>query len=176
MSKIIAISISLFLTISCTKKNKTPAPSSPATPSNPQLPMDSVHQSTKYNATEDGAMFEKERLSPMDKMKMKEIVNEKEKYQSLPFDKPKAMAVFLANCSRCHGNDGKGNGPEANDLPIAPTNLKEWDLKFGSSLPDLVYTVSYGRSDNEMPRFRTTLSKDQIWLVARLVESWIAAK
>ncbi|MBT8112172.1 MAG: hypothetical protein KJO47_00695, partial [Gammaproteobacteria bacterium] len=30
---------------------------------------------------------------------------------------------YTSFCATCHGNDGKGNGPKANQLSAKPTNL-----------------------------------------------------
>ena len=84
--------------------------------------------------------------------------------------------VFLKHCSRCHGVDGGGNGPDEGKLPIAPTNFQKVKLKYGDSLDALVMTVTKGRSELVMPSFEKALSDEQTWAVAHFVKSMLPAK
>ena len=43
---------------------------------------------------------------------------------------------FQAWCSRCHGSDGKGDGPIAKDLETAPPDLTQLAADNGGSFPD----------------------------------------
>lgn len=115
--------------------------------------------------------------SPMDtpeaQEKLASLREKAPRYQSNQHNLPDPQALYMANCSRCHGAEGQGDGPEESDLGIAPTNFHDWDLKFGESLENIVYSVTYGQSEEEMPAFKEELTEDQIWSVSILVHQWI---
>ncbi len=53
---------------------------------------------------------------------------------------------YTSFCATCHGNDGKGNGPKANQLSAAPTNLTLLSKVNGGSFPETaVYNIIDGR-------------------------------
>jgi mono/diheme cytochrome c family protein len=52
--------------------------------------------------------------------------------QSLPVDGP---VLFRAYCSVCHGLDGKGGGPMAKSLKVAPSNLTMIAMRGGGRFP-----------------------------------------
>jgi mono/diheme cytochrome c family protein len=45
-------------------------------------------------------------------------------------------AMYLAYCSSCHGKDGKGDGPAASAMKIAPSDLTEVAAKNGGIFPE----------------------------------------
>lgn len=62
--------------------------------------------------------------------------------QSEPRKKPTPSAVsgkdmYVAYCASCHGIDGRGNGPAANALKVAPTDLTTLAKNNGGSFPAL---------------------------------------
>ena len=121
---------------------------------------------------EEGQMFLKAKKSPITIMKVQAIANKEKRYVKKPFAHKKAEAIFDGHCMRCHGTQGLGDGPEAADLPVAPTNLKEWDFKYGNSLHEIVYTLTYGQAGGEMPAFSGKMDEADLWLVAQLVTEW----
>lgn len=53
---------------------------------------------------------------------------------------------YTSFCATCHGNDGKGNGPKANQLSATPTNLTLLSKVNGGSFPETaVYNIIDGR-------------------------------
>jgi mono/diheme cytochrome c family protein len=53
---------------------------------------------------------------------------------------------YSKHCAACHGSDGKGNGPEANQLAAIPTDLTLLSKKNGGSFPEtVVYNIIDGR-------------------------------
>ncbi|NRA64849.1 MAG: cytochrome c [Pseudobacteriovorax sp.] len=148
------------------------------------MPSDEVHSKLKKDvpvqlksapnitAGENGELFVKPKKTPITIIRMQGIANQEKTALKEPYQPKKADSIYQANCSRCHGVDGKGEGPMANDLAIAPTNLREWEYKFGFSLHEIVYTLTYGQSEGEMPSFRKTLSERELWLVAKMVADW----
>ncbi len=53
---------------------------------------------------------------------------------------------YTSFCASCHGSDGKGNGPKANQLSATPTNLTLLSKVNGGSFPETaVYNIIDGR-------------------------------
>lgn len=53
---------------------------------------------------------------------------------------------YTSFCATCHGNDGKGKGPKANQLSATPTNLTLLSKVNGGSFPETaVYNIIDGR-------------------------------
>jgi len=82
----------------------------------------------------------------------------------------KGKSVFGSRCQKCHGAEGKGNGPESDpDEPAA-------DLTDGSRAtanPDgvLFYKIWNGRKSPKMPAFKTELGKEDIWSVVEYIKT-----
>ena len=80
-------------------------------------------------------------------------------------------AQFLKRCIRCHGTEGKGDGPEAD-----ADHAKEMDMTRADRVtqnPDGVvfYKVLNGRSEPRMPAFEDQMTKEQIWAVVAYVQT-----
>ena len=67
-------------------------------------------------------------------------------------------AMYLAYCASCHGKDGKGNGPAASAMKIAPSDLTELAAKNGGIFPEnhVAQTIrgdsnTPGHGSQEMP-------------------------
>ena len=111
-------------------------------------------------------------LSPIARQRLQTIAERAKEFPKDATSLQTATGLYLAHCARCHGNEGQGNGPEEPQLAIAPTNLRQWPLKFGERTEDLVYTITYGRSEKVMPSFRKELKEKEIWALAYLVQDW----
>jgi len=74
--------------------------------------------------------------------------------------------LFAANCTACHGNDGRGDGPAAKSLPTPPADLTAEHL-WAHSDGDLFWYISHGFQAPEggiaMPGFAGTLSGEARW-------------
>ena len=100
---------------------------------------------------------------------------EKSLYASSAADAAKkGKAIFQSKCQRCHGAEGKGNGPEA-DKDHKPANLTQ--IKTAEN-PDgvLFYKVWNGHapkagSKGEMPAFKVQLPKEDIWRAVEYVKT-----
>lgn len=68
-------------------------------------------------------------------------------------------ALFLENCSSCHGENGEGNKAEDVGLKTNPPNLKAQIAAHSDG--DFFWKIQHGR--NEMPSFAEQLSSDEIW-------------
>jgi mono/diheme cytochrome c family protein len=85
-------------------------------------------------------------------------------------------AQFIKRCSRCHGNEGKGDGPEANEEHADHMNLTR--AAGAAQNPDGVvfYKIWYGRSEPRMPAFEDQLTKEQAWAIVAYVQTLRAKK
>lgn len=54
--------------------------------------------------------------------------------------------LFAGHCAQCHGADGKGNGPIADVLKVAPSDLTTISKRSGGEFPAerIVETIRYG--------------------------------
>jgi len=83
-----------------------------------------------------------------------------------------------AKCSKCHGDNGYGDGPSAMTLmdsfgnPIPPRNYhKIGHFKRGHTLRDIALTIHTGNNGTPMPAFDGAFDPDQIWSIAAYVYS-----
>jgi cytochrome c oxidase cbb3-type subunit 2 len=74
-----------------------------------------------------------------------------------------------SGCNQCHGGEGKGDGPSANELkdesgnPIVPTNLTFRPFKSGPNPEDLYRTISTGLNGTPMPSYADVLTRKERW-------------
>ena len=66
--------------------------------------------------------------------------------------------LFVENCATCHGDNGRGRGPSAQDIPRRVADLtRTW-----KSDGFLAAHITYGKRDY-MPAWQDILSEEQIW-------------
>jgi mono/diheme cytochrome c family protein len=70
----------------------------------------------------------------------------------------KGKSLFAANCAKCHGPLGKGDGPDSKEAADLTDEFRT-DLN-----PEgvLFYKVMNGHANN-MPAFKSKLTKDEVW-------------
>jgi mono/diheme cytochrome c family protein len=84
----------------------------------------------------------------------------------------RGKGVFAANCARCHGPDGKGNGADSDHAADLTDDLRI-DLN-----PEgvLFYKIWNGHAIqlrtqvDDMPAFENKLSRDQVWAVVEYLK------
>ncbi len=79
--------------------------------------------------------------------------------------------LFSANCQRCHGEAGKGDGPDGD-----PDHQEDMDLTVAARAvrnPDgiVFYKIWNGRLVPKMPVFSEQLSKEQVWAIVAYVQT-----
>jgi mono/diheme cytochrome c family protein len=80
--------------------------------------------------------------------------------------------VFTANCARCHGPEGKGNGPDSDSAADLTDDLRTELNTEGV----LFYKVWNGHAVqlrvqvDDMPAFQFKLSKDDVWAVVEYLK------
>lgn len=79
--------------------------------------------------------------------------------------------IFATNCTVCHGQSGRGDGPGAAGLEKPPANLTEAHVQ---ELSDgaLFYIVSHGRPDTPMPAWNNILNEEQRWQVVNYLRTF----
>jgi cbb3-type cytochrome c oxidase subunit III len=79
--------------------------------------------------------------------------------------------VYTRMCSRCHGAEGKGDGPAAT-APVPDLTDAHWD--YGSSDGE-IFSVIHDGVSADMDGYAARLSDTEIWNVVNYVRS-VAAK
>ena len=86
----------------------------------------------------------------------------------------RGATVFDQHCASCHGWSGEGSGPEGFFLVPAPADLAWLNgaprVESGSYL---YWTIAEGGKafESEMPAFKRTLSKEEIWAVTAYIRA-----
>ncbi len=79
--------------------------------------------------------------------------------------------LFLGKCQRCHGPEGKGNGPDADAKYAETMNLTDAARAVRNTDGTVFYKVSNGRSNPKMPVFSEEMTKEQIWAIVAYVQT-----
>jgi DMSO reductase family type II enzyme heme b subunit len=82
-------------------------------------------------------------------------------------------------CHKCHGNDGRADGPSRSELkdewghPVAPANLtKRWNFRGGHSRTDIATRIANGVLGTPMPAFLDAVEKpEDIWHLTNFIMS-----
>lgn len=76
--------------------------------------------------------------------------------------------LFTKECAACHGESGKGNGPDAADLSTHPPDFAAPAVAAQSD-GELFWKMTQGRKP--MPGFGRTLSDDDRWHLVNYIRS-----
>ena len=92
-----------------------------------------------------------------------------------PAATPKSVAagekLFRAHCARCHGNDAKGEGPEA-PAGSHPANLTDDMWKHGSTDADILNVIRNGVGPKfDMKGFRSRFTTEEMWSLVHYLRS-----
>ena len=79
--------------------------------------------------------------------------------------------VYTNNCARCHGDGGKGDGPDADLYDPGPANFTDGSLMRGMPDGELFYKITEGRPP--MPSFKKDLSETQRWQAVDYVRTFV---
>jgi len=83
-----------------------------------------------------------------------------------------AHTVYLDKCVQCHGETGKGDGPEAASYYPRPASLTDTQHMNSVTDGEIFYQISEGRKP--MPSFKKRLTEEQRWQLVLLVRSFAA--
>lgn len=80
-------------------------------------------------------------------------------------------AIFKEKCQKCHGPQGKGDGPDAD--PDAQEDMDLTNAKRAAKNPDGVvfFKAWNGRKKPKMPAVKEDLTKEQLWSVVAYVQT-----
>ncbi|MCZ6728059.1 MAG: c-type cytochrome [Acidobacteria bacterium] len=101
------------------------------------------------------------------------------KIESTPESIARGGEVYeKAECAKCHGVSGRGNGPSAATLEdewefrIYPADLTHpWIFRGGSSVDDLYRTLTTGVNGTPMPSFSDAWNAEDLWHLANYLHS-----
>jgi mono/diheme cytochrome c family protein len=88
--------------------------------------------------------------------------------QEPPSDFEKGKAVYAAHCMRCHGIQGRGDGPDAAQLTVPPTNLHRPESR-AKSENDLRSAIIWGLAFSPMHGWWDRLSIEDIRAVTAYI-------
>jgi mono/diheme cytochrome c family protein len=85
--------------------------------------------------------------------------------------------LYAANCAKCHGDTGLGNGEMAANLAPSPALLAYLMDQPIAIDPYLLWTISEGGVPfgTKMPAFKDSLSKEQIWQIVAYLRAGFPA-
>jgi len=81
-----------------------------------------------------------------------------------------ARRVYVDECAQCHGDHGKGDGPEAAMHSPAPADFTDAGHMNGVTDGGIFYQISEGRKP--MPSFKKRLTEEQRWGLVLFVRSF----
>src|SRR6266852_3488378 len=81
-----------------------------------------------------------------------------------------ARGIYMEECAQCHGEHGKGDGPEARMHSPAPADLTDAGQMNSITDGEIFYQISEGRKP--MPSFKKRMTEDQRWRLVLLVRSF----
>jgi mono/diheme cytochrome c family protein len=84
-----------------------------------------------------------------------------------------ARELYLNDCIQCHGDRGKGDGPEARSHSPLPADLSDASRMSTVTDGEIFYQISEGR--RPMPSFKNRMTQDQRWQLVLLVRSFAQA-
>ena len=81
-----------------------------------------------------------------------------------------AKGIYMDECAQCHGERGKGDGPEAAMHEPRPADFTDASHMRTVTDGEIFYQISQGRKP--MPSFKRRLTEDQRWGLVLLVR-WL---
>lgn len=81
-----------------------------------------------------------------------------------------AKRIYVDECAQCHGERGRGDGPEALMHSPAPADLTEAGHMNGITDGEIFYQISEGKKP--MPSFKKRLTEEQRWGLVLFVRSF----
>ncbi len=70
-------------------------------------------------------------------------------------------ALYVEHCAQCHGEQGKGDGPEAEMYDVKPVDFTDANMMSEMTDGEIFWKISEGRKP--MPTFKKQLTEEQRW-------------
>ena len=83
------------------------------------------------------------------------------KAQEYPADSTRGKNVYQRHCQACHGAGGRGDGPDAKALKVAPANFHRFS-SFLKSDEELLRTIEHGVVFSPMHSWRGQLTDGEM--------------
>ncbi len=81
-----------------------------------------------------------------------------------------ARDLYLENCAQCHGEKGKGDGPQAAMYSVKPADFTNAQTMGEMTDGEIFYKMSEGRQP--MPPFKKSLSEEKRWQLVRFLRTF----
>ncbi len=81
-----------------------------------------------------------------------------------------AKAIFNDQCVSCHGETGKGDGPDAMMYDPQPADLSDAHMMSEMTDGEIFYKITEGRKP--MPSFKTKFTDEQRWQLVHYVRTF----
>ncbi len=79
--------------------------------------------------------------------------------------------IYTVRCMPCHGDTGRGDGPQSTLLPVSPPAIGSPEVAAASSPAQWFAIITNGNLDNFMPPFASALSEQERWDVLAYIYS-----
>lgn len=81
----------------------------------------------------------------------------------------KGKALFVSNCQKCHGPEGKGDGPDSS--PKEPAADLTDPFRIDLNPDGILYYKVWNGHPPAMPAFKSKLTKDETWTLVEYLKS-----
>jgi mono/diheme cytochrome c family protein len=81
-----------------------------------------------------------------------------------------SMMIYEDKCARCHGEEGKGNGPEAKMYSTKPADFTDSAKMSASTDGELFFKITEGR--RPMPSYKGSLTEEQRWKLVHFLRTF----
>ncbi len=101
--------------------------------------------------------------------------SERKRPNPVPAGEPAVKAgreTYMDNCAQCHGDSGKGDGPEAEMYSVTPADFTDAHMMKEMTDGEIFWKMSEGRKP--MPSFKKRLSEEQRWQLVHFLRTFSA--
>lgn len=81
-----------------------------------------------------------------------------------------AKPLYVEHCAQCHGEAGKGDGPEAAMYAVKPADFTDAHMMREMTDGEIFWKISEGR--RPMPSFKKKFTEEQIWQLVTYVRAF----
>jgi mono/diheme cytochrome c family protein len=81
-----------------------------------------------------------------------------------------AKAVYVDTCAQCHGEEGKGDGPEAPMYDVKPADFSDAHMMGEMTDGEIFWKIGEGR--RPIPSFKKRLTDEQRWQLVNYVRTF----
>jgi mono/diheme cytochrome c family protein len=84
----------------------------------------------------------------------------------------RGQALFMKNCARCHGPEGRGNGPDSDHAADLTDPFRDGINTEGVLFYKVWtgHTVQLRVEIEDMPAFKDTLSREEVWAIVEYLK------